>query len=307
MRSRGGWAGLRRRSPGNCAGTCCRVIKCVYHAGMAHARSREQARRTRVGVFARDEQLKQLVQKKLKVQWSPEQIAGWLRTEHPDRPEWHVCHETIYQGIYFGGERGLQRDLARNLRTGRGLRLRRRPAKGRRPRFTVHARMIDERPAVVEERSRPGDFEGDLIVGRHGLSAIGTLVDRTTRLIRLVHLPGARHGEATAAAIIAAVSDLPMLARRTLTWDQGSEMARHDLIAHLFPEGVFFANPGSPWQRGTNENTNGLLRQYFPRSMDLRTATVDDLRRVEHLLNNRPRRTLNWSTPATAFAALLAA
>jgi len=199
----------------------------IYHAGMAHARSREQARRTRVGVFARDEQLKQLVQEKLKVQWSPEQIAGWLRTEHPDRPEWHVCHETIYQGIYFGGERGLQRDLARNLRTGRGLRLRRRPVKGRRPRFTVHSRMIDERPAVVEERSRPGDFEGDLIVGRHGLSAIGTLVDRATRLIRLVHLPDARHGEATAAAIIAAVSDLPMLARRTLTWDQGTEMARH--------------------------------------------------------------------------------
>ena len=209
-------------------------------------------------MFARDQELKNLVQDKLRVQWSPEQIAGWLRTEHPDRPEWHVCHETIYQGIYFGGDRGLQRELARNLRTGRGLRLRRRPVQGRRPRFNVPSRLIDERPAVVEERSRVGDFEGDLIVGRHGLSAIGTLVDRATQFLRLVHLPDARHGEATAAAISAAVADLPMPARKTLTWDQGAEMARHDLIAHLFPDGVYFAYQGSPWQRGTNENIVSL-------------------------------------------------
>lgn len=183
----------------------------VDHAGLAHARSREQGRSTRVGVFARDEQLKQVVQEKLQVQRSPEQIAGSLRTEHPDRPEWHSCHETIYQGIYFGGERGLQRELTRNLRTRWGLRLRRRRVKDRRPRLTVHSRMIDERPAVVEKRSRLGDFEGDLIVGRHGASAIGTLVDRATGLVRLVHLPDAWHGEATADAIIAAVSDLVIL------------------------------------------------------------------------------------------------
>lgn len=132
------------------------------------------------------------------------------------------------------------------------------PGEGPATRVTVPSRMIDERPAVVEERSRVGDFDGHLIVGRHGTSAIGTLVDRTTQFLRLVHLPDVRHGEATAAAISAAVSDLPMPARRTPTWDQGAEMARHDLIAHLFPEGVYSADPGSPWQRGTNENMSGL-------------------------------------------------
>jgi transposase, IS30 family len=160
------------------------------------------------------------VQAKLQLQWSPEQIAAWLRAEYPIQPQWHVCDETIYQGLYFGGSRGLTRDLARNLRTGRGLRMRRRSARSRRPRFSAHSRMIDERLAVVLARQRIGDFEGDLILGRHGLSAIGTLVDRATRYVRLVHVPEQRRGEDFAAALAAAVGDPP--APRTPHADLGS-------------------------------------------------------------------------------------
>jgi transposase, IS30 family len=183
--------------------------------------------------------------------------------------------------------------------------MRRRRARSRRPRFSAYARTIDERPAVALARERIGDFEGDLILGRHGLSAIGTLVDRATGYGRLVRVPEQRRGEDFAAALAVAVADLPSVARRTLTWDQGVEMARHDLLAELFDGGVYFAYPGSPWQRGTNENTNGLLRQYFPRRADRRSYTIADLRRVEDLLNNRPRKILGWATPAAAFTAQL--
>jgi IS30 family transposase len=156
----------------------------------------------------------------------------------------------------------------------------------------------------VTDRSRIGDFEGDLIVGRGGASAVGTLVDRASGYLRLVHLPVDRTGRQLAAALTAAVSDIPAQRLRTLTWDQGAEIARHDLIAHLFPEGVFFAHPASPWQRGTNENTNGLLRQYLPRSADLSTYTIADLRAIEILLNTRPRKRLQWQTPATIFESM---
>jgi len=166
--------------------------------------------------------------------------------------------------------------------------------------------MIDERPAVVLTPQRIGDFEGDLILGRHGLSAIGTLVDRATRYVRLVHVPEQRRGEDFAAALAGAMADLPPIARRTLTWDQGVEMARHDLLAGLFDEGVYFAHPGSPWQRGTNENTNGLLRQYFPKGSDLRNVTQRQLDAVALRLNTRPRQTLGWKTPADVLNAAVA-
>jgi IS30 family transposase len=251
-----------------------------YDAGLAHARAREQARRRREPILTGDLELKSLVQERLELQWSPEQIAAWLRRAFPQQPKWHVCHETIYQGLYYGGQHGLSRQLTKNLRTGRALRRRRRSATARGPRFTVDSALIDQRPPVVTERSRIGDFEGDLIVGRGGASAVGTLVDRASGYVRLVHLPVDRTGRQFAAALTAAVADIPARQLRTLTWDQGVEMARHDLIAHLFPEGVFFAHPASPWQRGTNENTNGLLRQYLPRSADLSTYTVTDLRAI---------------------------
>ena len=268
----------------------------VYRPGLAHSRARERARRTRRGIFARLPELRAVVQAKLDVRWSPEQIAAWLRVAYPDQPDWHVCHETIYQGMYFGGTDGLSRHLTRHLRTGGSLRRPRRINTAREPRFRAPSKSIRDRPVVALERSRVGDFEGDLIVGRHGRSVVGTLVDRTSRFVRLVRVPtrqweqGWRGGQAFAAALTAAVADLHTQKRLTLTWDQGVEMARHDLVAHLFPEGVFFADAGRPWQRGTNENANGLLRQHLPRSADLDTFSRDDLDGIERLINTSHER-----------------
>lgn len=271
-----------------------------YDPGLAHSRAREQARRHRRPILALDPELRAVVQARLEEQWSPEQISAWLRQAHPDKPGWHLCHETIYQGLFFGVVDGLSRELTKNLRTGRSLRRRRR-RREHGPRFKAPSKTIDLRPAVVEERSRIGDFEGDLIIGRGGASSIGTLVDRTSRYIRLIRLPATRSGEDFAAALLAGLADLPAERLLTLTWDQGNEMARHDLVAHLFPEGVFFAYAGCPWQRGTNENSNGLARQYLPRNSDLSVHTDEDLRRIETLLNTRPRKTLGWRTPAEVF------
>lgn len=250
----------------------------------------------------RDGALRAVVQQKLELEWSPQQIAAWLRDEHPDRPGWHLCHETIYQALYCGGKGGLSRTLTKRLRTGRPLRKRRRRINQRQIRFISPAVLIDARPAVVELRSRIGDWEGDLIVGRMSKSAIGTLVDRTSRLVRLVHLPAGHAAEAFVDAVVPVLDTLPEAARLSLTWDRGSEMARHDLLARHFSDGVSFARPASPWMRGTSENTNGLLRQYFPKGTDLRCFTEADLTRVEGLLNHRPRRILGWRTPAAVFA-----
>jgi IS30 family transposase len=241
-----------------------------YDGDLAHSRARERVERPRGGRLAADPELREAVQRKLKLEWSPEQIAAWLRTEYPSRPRWHVCHETIYQALYNGAKGGLSRQVTKKLRTGRPLRKRRRRAHERTPRFIAPALLIDHRPAEAEERSRVGDWEGDLITGLHELE------------------------------------QLPESVRLTLTWDQGSEMAGHDQVADLFAEGVFFAHAGKPWQRPTNENSNGLLRQYFPKGSDLRIYTVEDLRRVEERLNTRPRKTLDWITPAQVCAASLA-
>jgi IS30 family transposase len=213
-----------------------------------------------------------------------------------------VCHETIYQAVYYGGKCGLSRTLTKRLRTGRPLRKRRRRINQRTIRFIEPAVLIDARPPVIELRSRVGDWEGDLIVGRMSKSAIGTLVDRTSRLVRLVHLPAGHAAEAFVDAVVPVLATLPDAARLSLTWDQGCEMARHDLLARHFSDGVYFARPASPWQRGTNENTNGLLRQYFPKGTGLRRFTAADLTRAENLLNHRPRRVLRWRTPAEVFS-----
>lgn len=274
----------------------------IYDADLAHARARGNARRERAGKLVRDDGLRAVVQEKLELEWSPQQIAAWLRAEHSDKPGWHVCHETIYQALYYGGKGCLSRTLTQRLRTGRPLRKRRRRTDQRKIRFISPAVLIDARPPVVELRSRIGDWEGDLIVGRMSKSAIGTLVDRTSRYVRLVHLPIGHAAEAFVGAVVPVLDTLPDAARLSLTWDQGSEMARHDLLARHFSDGVYFARPASPWLRGTNENTNGLLRQYFPKGTDLRRFTAADLTRVEGLLNHRPRRILGWRTPATVFA-----
>lgn len=275
--------------------------KGVYDGDLAHARARNNARRQRAGVLFGDHKLRDLVQAKLEDTWSPQQIGAWLRSEYPARPEWHVCHETIYQALYLGRKGGLNRALTAKLRTGRPLRKRRRKATERATRYVAPALLIRHRPAIVETRTRIGDWEGDLIVGKHSRSAIGTLVDRTSRSVRLIYLPQGHRAEAFTDAVDHVLVKLPDAARRTLTWDQGSEMARHDVLADHFDEGVYFADPGSPWQRGTNENTNGLLRQFFPKGKDLSTYTPTDLARAERLLNNRPRKILNWQTPDLVF------
>ena len=277
-----------------------------YDGDLAHHRARERLERPRGGRLASDPGLREAIQQKLELEWSPEQIAAWLRSEYPEQRSWHVCHETIYQALYNGAKGGLSRQLTKKLRTGRPLRKRRRRAHERSPRFVAPALLIDHRPAEAADRSRVGDWEGDLITGRGGLSAIGTLACRKSRYLKLIYLPGRRTADELIVGIRAAFADLPDEARLTLTWDQGSEMARHDHIASLFREGVFFAHAGKPWQRPTNENTNGLLRQYFPKGSDLRVYTAEDLRRVEERLNSRPRKTLEWATPAQILAASIA-
>ncbi|MGI5129887.1 IS30 family transposase [Pseudonocardia sp. CA-107938] len=276
-----------------------------YDGDLAHSRARQRARRPRRTRIGGDEQLCQLIQSLLELEWSPEQIAGHLRLTYPERRSWHVCHETIYQALYHGGKSGLSRTLTAKLRTGRPLRRHRRRTDQRRPRFVAPGRLIDQRPPAVEGRGRLGDWEGDLIVGRQGQSAIGTLIERRTRLVRLVHLPDGHSALRCREAIEQVMAGMPATARRTLTWDQGSEMAEHHLLAAVFGEGIYFAHPASPWLRGSNENTNGLLRQYFPKKTDLRQFTADDLRHVEHRLNHRPRKMHGWRTPADVYAAEL--
>jgi IS30 family transposase len=278
----------------------------IYDGDLAHARARDRARRPRRPLLAQEPELRRIVQEKLELEWSPAQIASYLRETYPDRREWHLCHETIYQGLYHGGRGGLSRTLTRKLRTGRPLRKRRRSPIARTPRFIAPGRLIDERPVIVEHRARIGDWEGDLIVGRMSRSAIGTLVDRRTGYLRLVHLPDGHGAEQLRVAMLPVLTGLPALARQTLTWDQGSEMACHDLLAEYFADGIFFAHPGSPWLRGTNENTNGLLRQYFTKGTDLRAFSAADLRAVEQRLNERPRKRLGWRSPAQVMAAELA-
>jgi IS30 family transposase len=275
----------------------------VYDGDLAHARARQRARRVRRGRLQRDQELRAVVQAKLELEWSPQQIAAYLRVAYPDRPDWHVCHETIYQALYHGGKGGLSRQLTRRLRTGRPLRKRRRRVDQRRIRFVAPALLLDHRPATAEQRVRVGDWEGDLLVGRMSRSAIGTLVDRTSRYLKLVHLPAGHSAEQLWLALTEVMRRLPQQARLTLTWDQGSEMACHDRVADHFAEGVYFAHPASPWQRGTNENTNGLLRQYFPKRTDLSVHTLADLLAVEERLNHRPRKVLGWQTPAQIFHA----
>jgi IS30 family transposase len=248
--------------------------------------------------------------------WSPEQIAHRLRIDFPDDELMRISHEAIYQALYVQGRGALRRDLAACLRTGRALRVPRARTQGRGKKFVTPEVLISARPAEVEDRAVPGHWEGDLIIGLHK-SAIGTLVERTTRFIMLLHLPPmeghgvqprikngpplAGHGaEAVRDAIVVAMKQLPEQLRRSLTWDQGAEMAQHAQLRIDANLEVFFCDPHSPWQRGTNENTNGLLRQYFPKGTDLSRHSIDDLAAVALALNTRPRKTLGWRTPAEA-------
>lgn len=247
--------------------------------------------------------------------WSPEQIARRLALDFPDDESMRISHEAIYQALYVQGRGALRRELVACLRTGRALRVPRGRSGGRGKGFVSPQIMISERPAEVADRAVPGHWEGDLILGT-GSSAIGTLVERTTRFTLLLHLPPmaghgtprekngpalAGHGaEAVRDAIARQIATLPDALRRSLTWDQGAEMAQHARLALDTGLAVFFCDPHSPWQRATNENTNGLLRQYFPRGTDLHRHSPEDLAAVAAALNGRPRRTLGWRTPAEA-------
>jgi IS30 family transposase len=245
--------------------------------------------------------------------WSPDQISNRLRLDFPDDESMRVSHEAIYQSLYVQGRGALRRELTACLRTGRALRVPR--ARSRRGKhFVTDQVLISERPAEAEDRAVPGHWEGDLILGLRS-SAIGTLVERTTRFTMLLHLPpmtgrGPRvkngpaltgHGaEAVRDAIACTITKLPEQLRRSLTWDQGAEMAQHAQLRIETGLPVYFCDPRSPWQRGTNENTNGLLRQYFPKGTDLSRNSAEDLAAVAATLNSRPRKTLGWRTPAEA-------
>ena len=248
--------------------------------------------------------------------WSPEQIANRLRVDFPDDETMRVSHEAIYQALYVQGRGALRRELTACLRTGRALRVPRARTRGRGKKFVTPEVMISQRPAEAADRAVPGHWEGDLIVGLNS-SAIGTLVERTTRFTMLLHLPPmeghgttprakngpalAGHGaEAVRDAIAATITTLPGQLRRSLTWDQGTEMAQHAQLRIDTGIAIYFADPHSPWQRGTNENTNGLLRQYFPKGTDLTRHSPGDLAAVAAALNGRPRKTLGWNTPAEA-------
>lgn len=275
-----------------------------YRASVAEEKAQQRAGRAKTAKLAGCPALRALVQQRLTDRWSPEQIAATLKQEYPDRPEMWVSHETIYQSLYVQGRGALRRELAACLRTGRALRRPRRRPGERRGRIPGMVN-IAERPAEVADRAVPGHWEGDLIMGAAGKSAIGTLVERTSRFCLLLHLPTGATADQVCDRMIEAVGSLPAQVRRSVTWDQGSEMARHAEIAVATDIDIYFCDPHSPWQRGTNENTNGLLRQYFPKGTDLAVYPAQILTAVAAELNARPRKTLGWKTPAQALAEIL--
>ncbi len=268
-------------------------------------RARDHKRRVEINELLRDAVADLLAQR-----WSPQQIARHLRAKYPGSSEMQLCHESIYQAVYQPGSVLLRTPRVPSpqqspLRTGRQHRRAQQRLTRRRPRFDQPMRSVHERPFEPADRSQAGHWEGDLIIGKDQASAIGTLVERTTRTIRLLHMP-TRDGDALHASITARMADLPTELLRSITWDQGSEMARHLSITRDLGADVYFCDSRSPWQRGSNENANRLLRQYFPKGTDLSVHTPEHLFAVEEELNNRPRLVLNYQTPEQLFNALLA-
>jgi transposase, IS30 family len=249
------------------------------------------------------------VQTRLDWKWSPEQISNQLKLDFPAEEVMRVSPETIYRSIFVQARGTLRRDIEVKLRTGRTIRKPRKQtalngsSRGRMPGMV----MLSERPAEVADRAVPGHWEGDLIVGSRNASQIGTLVERSTRYCMLVHLPGTKEAPVVADALIATIKTLPAELMKSLTWDQGLEMASHQRVTIATDVAIYFCDPHSPWQRGSNENTNGLLRQYFPKGTDLSQHTAEHLAFVARELNGRPRKTLGWKTPAQAFEELLLA
>jgi IS30 family transposase len=297
------------RGLGRNPSTICREVNAnggpaAYRPELAHRRAYERARRPKRTKLASNPPLCARVVTDLERLWSPQQIATRLREEFGDDASMRISHETIYKTLYVQGRGELRRELARCLRTGRAK---------RKPRGRIETRgripdmvMISERPPEVEDRAVPGHWEGDLLIGKDGKSAIGTLVERSTRFVMLFRLPRGRTAEQVRERMTETVTTLPAALRRTLTWDQGREMAQHVRFSIDTGVDVYFCDPHSPWQRGSNENTNGLLRQYFPRNRGLSRVSIEELQAAADGLNGRPRETLGWKTPAEKLAELVA-
>jgi transposase, IS30 family len=298
-----------RLAPGRSASTVSREVRRnsvrgTYRAHLAAREAQQRSRRPKPAKLAVNGELREWVQVKLEKNWSPEEISARLRLEFPGRAEMRVSAETIYQSLYVQGRGALRRELAAHLRTGRSLRRPRQAGGERRGKIPAMVN-ISERPAEADDRAVPGHWEGDMIEGRAGKSQIGTLVERATRFTMLVPLPAGKTAPAFAAALTPVIAGLPASLRRSLTWDQGKEMGLHAQIAVAADVDIYFCDPHSPWQRPSNENTNGLLRQYFPKGSDLSAHSPQYLQAVAEELNGRPRKVLGWKTPAEAMAQFL--
>jgi transposase, IS30 family len=276
-----------------------------YRATLADQAAWAKATRPKTCKLATNPALAGIVAAQLQRRWSPEQIAGWLKTAYPDNHQMQVSHESIYRTLFVQSRGALRKELTAYLRTGRVIR---RPAgvrlpdgRGGRPGIL----NISERPAEATDRAVPGHWEGDLVFGKR-MSPVATLVERSTRFVMLVALPSGNHkADVVADALAAAIQRLPAHLAKSLTWDQGHEMAQHARFTAATGVEVYFCDPKSPWQRGSNENTNGLLRQYLPRTLDFRTLTQDDFDAIALELNERPRQTLGFKSPSQALAEVL--
>jgi IS30 family transposase len=277
-----------------------------YRAWRAEQCAARRARRPKAAKLATNPRLCREVERRLLERWSPQQIAARLVRDYPDDQEMRVSHETIYRTLFVQARGALRKELAACLRTGRTQR-----CSHKRTEHSGTGRlrgmvMISDRPAEAADRAIPGHWEGDLLMGKGGRSAVGTLVERSSRYVMLLHLPHSRTAEAVRQALTKQVLQLPAELRRTLTWDQGKEMAEHAKFTVATNVGVFFCDPHSPWQRGSNENTNGLLRQFLPLIDDFNALTRRDLNKIARELNNRPRQTLNWMKPSEVFSQIVA-
>jgi len=293
---------------GRSPSTVCREVnanggRAKYRALVADRAAARRALRPKRAKLAECRRLRGVVERKLEAKWSPEQISAWLALEYPDHPEMQVSHETIYQSLFVQSRGALRKELHTCLRSGRAM---------RRAKAYVNANhigqgqpknmvMISERPAEVKDRAVPGHWEGDLIFGKK-MTSIGTLVERHSRYVILLKLPNGHGAEAVRKAMTKRILTLPTQLRRSITWDQGKEMAEHVQFTVDTGVKIYFCDPKSPWQRGSNENTNGLLRQYLPKASDLSQCTQRELDAIARSLNTRPRQTLGWMTPSQGFA-----
>ncbi len=297
---------------GRSPSTVCREVNVnggrkKYRALVSDRAACRRALRPKRAKLAECRRLRRVVERKLEARWSPEQISAWLASEYPDSPEMQVSHETIYQSLFVQSRGALRKELHSCLRTGRAMRRPKTYVKGNRigAGKIKNMVMISERPAEVKDRAVPGHWEGDLIFGKK-MTSIGTLVERHSRYVILLKLPNGHGAESVRTAMTKRILTLPAQLRRSITWDQGKEMAEHVQFTVDTGVKIYFCDPKSPWQRGSNENTNGLLRQYLPKSSDLSQCSQRELDAIARSLNTRPRQTLGWMTPSQAFAEAVA-